>query len=115
MYHEKLMAYYRDSQFRGTVPAASFKSQVHNPSCGDTVALEGTVQDGKIVTLKFTGAGCVISQAAAAILCEFSAGKTVAELRALDAQTMKEMVGIPLGPTRLRCALLALEALQSHA
>jgi nitrogen fixation NifU-like protein len=109
---QNLMDHYRNPRNRGTISGANVVSAVHNPSCGDTIAIEGIVTDGVLVQLAFTGSGCVISQAAASMLTEVAIGKTVAELKALDAQAMRDLVGIPLGPTRLRCALLALEALQ---
>jgi nitrogen fixation NifU-like protein len=108
---QNLMDHYRNPRNRGTIVAANVVSTVQNPSCGDTIVIQGILTNGTLVQLNFTGSGCVISQAAASMLTELAIGKTVEELRALDAQAMRDLVGIPLGPTRLRCALLALEAL----
>jgi nitrogen fixation protein NifU and related proteins len=111
MYQQQLMDHYRSTRNRGVLPHANIASSVHNPTCGDMVSIEALSENGVIIALKFTGSGCVISQAAASLLADYVAGKTVEAVAAIEPQTMRDLVGIPLGPTRLRCALLALEAL----
>lgn len=112
LYQDILIEHYRHSRYRGTLAHADFSSEEHNPSCGDSVSFTGIIRDGKITQLMFDGKGCVISQAAASLLIEQVCNKTIADVMQLDAAYMKQLVGIPLGPTRLRCALLPLEALQ---
>jgi nitrogen fixation NifU-like protein len=46
------------------------------------------------------------------MLSEKVKGLTVDEVMRLDKEAITTMVGIEFGPTRLRCALLPLEALQ---
>jgi nitrogen fixation NifU-like protein len=72
----------------------------------------GQVEHGKLSAVSFEGTGCVISQAAASLLTEQVIGKHLHDIMKLDAAFMRNLVGIELGPTRVRCALLALEALQ---
>lgn len=91
---------------------ASFATENYNPSCGDSISMEGIIENNRVVTLCFQGSGCVISQAAASMLIEESEGKTVEELLALDEKDIRLLVKIELGPVRLKCALLALQALQ---
>ncbi len=111
LYQQELIDHYKNPRNQGTLPDADFTSDEHNPSCGDKIQMTGTLDGDRITALAFTGFGCVISQAAASLLTELSVGKTGAEVQAFNAQTMQELVGIPLGPTRLKCALLALQAL----
>jgi nitrogen fixation NifU-like protein len=89
-----------------------FSSGQFNPSCGDSIALDAKLQNDRIKEIFFEGKGCVISQATASLLTELAKGKTMVELLNLDEAAMLELVGIDLGPTRLKCALLPLEALQ---
>lgn len=112
LYQQELLDHYHHSPFKGTLSAADFCSQEHNPSCGDRVSLAARITDGLIDQIAFEGAGCVISQAAASLLCKASVGKPLDELKAFDADHMLTLVQIPLGPTRLKCALLALDALR---
>ena len=58
------------------------------------------------------GSGCVISQAAASLLTECALGKSLDVLLALDKNNMLSMLNMQLGPKRVKCAELALYALQ---
>jgi nitrogen fixation NifU-like protein len=113
LYHEQLLDYFHHPRKKGTLEHPDFSSGVHNPSCGDSVLLQGIVSDGVLVTCRFQAQGCVISSAAASLLAEKAEGKTLVEIAAYTSQTMLDLVGLDLGPTRIRCALLALEALQT--
>lgn len=113
LYQERLVDHYNHPRHTAPLRRIDSSSGVFNPSCGDAVSIEIT-QEGNIIThARFTAKGCVISCATASLLLEQVVGKTLQEVHALDAAYMKELVGIPLGPTRLRCALLALEALHN--
>lgn len=50
-----------------------------NPSCGDEIELELREKDGVIEDAGFTGIGCAISQASAAIMIDLIKGKTTEE------------------------------------
>jgi nitrogen fixation NifU-like protein len=113
LYHERLLDYFHHPRNKGTLENHDFSSGVYNPACGDSVLLQGIIREGVLVACRFQGKGCVISTAAASLLAEKAEGKTVAEITAYSSQTMLDLVGLPLGPTRIRCALLALEALQT--
>lgn len=112
LYRERLMDHYRHPRNKGRLENPDFTSGQFNPSCGDSITLDARVQDGTIKEISFEGKGCVISQATASLLTELAKGKTLVELLHLDETAMLELVGMQLGPTRLKCALLPLEALQ---
>ncbi len=112
LYQDVLLDHYRNPRNRGILEPADFQSGEDNPSCGDSVSMYGRVQDGKLVAVSFQGKGCVISQAAASMLTQKVLGMDLHEIMKIDADFMRTLVGIELGPTRVRCALLALEALQ---
>ena len=65
--------------------------------------------------IRFQGRGCAISQAAASLLTDEIAGKTLDEVRAFSKDDMLDLIGIPLdkNPVRIKCALLALKTLKS--
>lgn len=113
IYHDQLMDHYHHPRHAGVVTAPTFATRQYNPSCGDLISLTGTIVDGRLTHIAFQGKGCVISQAAASMLCEYAHNKSVQELAtAVDADLMLSLVGIPLGPTRMRCALLVMQALK---
>ncbi len=113
MYQEALMDHYRNPRNRGTLALPDFSSGMANPSCGDAVSLHGILTHGVIEVCLFEGKGCVISQATASLLTEKVRGKTIAEVATLNADAMQTLIGMQLGPTRLKCALLPLEALKN--
>jgi nitrogen fixation protein NifU and related proteins len=111
LYQQELMDHYRYPRNQGALDKPSFATEVLNPSCGDQVSFQGIVENGMLSVLKFQGKGCVISQAAASMLAEKAVNQTLETVQAWDKDIMLSLVGISLGPTRLRCALLCLEAL----
>lgn len=113
LYQEILMDHYRHPRNRVSLESPDFSSMSHNPSCGDSVQFEGMVSNGCVERLAFQGAGCVISQAMASILSEKLVGKSIVEIQALDKDYVLGILGMHLGPTRLKCAMLPLQALQS--
>ncbi len=112
LYQDVLIDHYRNPRNRGVLDHPDFKSGENNPSCGDSVSMSGRVKDDRLIAVSFEGAGCVISQAAASMLTEKVIGERLEDIMKLNAAFMRNLVGIELGPTRVRCALLALEALQ---
>ncbi len=112
LYQEELMDHYRHPRHRGTLQRPDFSTGEYNPSCGDSVSVQGNIKQNELIAIAFEGAGCVISQAAASLLAEYALNRSLDELAALTADDILKLVKIPLGPTRLKCALLSLHALK---
>ncbi len=83
-----------------------------NPSCGDEVKYYVLVEDGRIKDIRFEGHGCSVSQASADILAEWSKGRSVEEVLALEEQVFLDEILGGVIPTRIRCALLSLQTLK---
>ena len=111
-YRELLMDHYRNPRNRGKIENPDFSTEQFNLSCGDSISIEGCFEEGVLTKMAFVGKGCVISQATASILTEFCVGKTVDELLAIDKDNLPDIIGMQLGPTRIKCAMLSLMALQ---
>ena len=111
LYKEELLDHYRHPRNYGELSDAQIRTEVFNPSCGDQISLQLIVDGDTISKIAFQGKGCVISQAAASMLTERALQTSLQDLQALTKDAMLSMLGITLGPTRLRCALLALESL----
>ncbi|HLC85743.1 MAG TPA: SUF system NifU family Fe-S cluster assembly protein [Candidatus Nanoarchaeia archaeon] len=113
MYQEIILDYWKNPKNFGTIenPTASFRDS--NPSCGDVVQIDLKVNDkGNVEDIKFCGQGCVISQAAAAMLTEHVKGKPIDKIKALTKQDILKTLGINLSPIRIKCALLSLKVLK---
>ena len=67
---------------------------------------------GKIIDVGFDGSGCVISQATTSMLTEFCKGKSIDDVLALTKTDITNLIGVELGPNRLKCALIGLQVLQ---
>jgi len=113
LYQERVMDHYRNPRNRGELATPDFSSDLHNPSCGDSIVIQATIKDGILANIAFEGNGCVISQAAASLLTEAIKEKSLDEIRSFTPDHLIALLGIPLGPTRLKCALLALDALKA--
>ena len=91
----------------GEIENPDFSATDGNPYCGDIVKIDIKVEDEVIKDIKFNGSGCAISQAAASILTELVKGKSIEYAKKLTKDDMLEALGIPIGPQRMKCAMLA--------
>jgi nitrogen fixation NifU-like protein len=74
------------------------------------------LDENDIVTeAAFSGQGCAISQASADLLMEMVVGKSLSEVKSLTKDDLLDLLGIELGPVRLKCALLSLKVLKAGA
>ncbi|MEM2596911.1 MAG: SUF system NifU family Fe-S cluster assembly protein [Candidatus Caldarchaeum sp.] len=111
---EIILDHYRNPRNYGELSDASVKVKDSNPLCGDVVEVFLKINsDGVVEKATFRGHGCAISQASASMLIESIQGKKLDELRNLDKQHIFEMLGIEVGPVRVKCALLPLKALKA--
>ena len=116
IYQEELLDHYENPSNYGTLPNPDISHEEDNPLCGDRIRIDLIVdEDDTIKEVRFCGHGCTISQAAASMLTEEIEGKTLAEAKQLSKDDILDMIGIPLGPVRLKCALLALKVLKAGA
>ncbi|GAB4555841.1 MAG: SUF system NifU family Fe-S cluster assembly protein [Anaerolineae bacterium] len=115
MYHEAILDHYRHPRHWGVLDGANYDHEEKNPLCGDRLRLTMRVKDGVIEDIGWSGEGCAISQAAASMLGEMIVGKTLEEAREITKENVLELLGIELGPVRLKCALLSLKVLKVGA
>ena len=115
VYQEELLDHYENPSNYGTLPNPDISHEEDNPLCGDRIRIELIVEEDVIKAVRFSGHGCTISLAAASMLTEEIEGKTLTEVKKLSRDDVLDMVGIPLGPVRVKCALLALKVLKAGA
>lgn len=113
LYREEILDHYRNPRHHGTLPRPDITYQDSNPLCGDQLRMDLNVKDGVIQDIRFSGHGCSISQASASMLCDRIVGRSLDEVKKLTREDVLEMLGIELGPVRLKCALLALKTLKA--
>ena len=113
IYRENILEHYKHPRHHGTLEHPDITYEDANPLCGDHIRMDLKVRDGRVEDVRFSGHGCSISQASASMLCERIAGQPLEEIKRIGRDDVLEMLGIELGPVRLKCALLALKTLKA--
>jgi nitrogen fixation NifU-like protein len=111
-HRQNILDHYQNPRNFGTLEDPDISAEDSNPLCGDKIRVDLKVKDGTVEDVRFTGVGCSISRAAASMLMEEIKGKTLEEVKQIGRDEVLEMLGIELGPVRLKCALLALKTLK---
>lgn len=114
LYREIIIDRYKNPHYRGRLDPNDIHFEDDNPLCGDHIEVTLRVDaDGRVSDARFDGKGCAISQASADLLIEAIIGKPLEEVKKLTRQDILDMLGIELGPVRLKCALLSLKVLKA--
>jgi nitrogen fixation NifU-like protein len=116
LYREQILNHYREPRNKGRLESPDISYMDDNPLCGDRVQFDLRLDgDNRVVEVAWDGSGCAISMASASMLSELIKGKSLDELRHLGKDDILNMLGIELGPVRLKCALLSLKVLKAGA
>ena len=113
LYREAILDHYKYPRNKGHLDQPDVSHFDHNPFCGDEITLELKIEDGVVIDAAFDGRGCAISQASASMMTEEIIGKSLEELKGWTKDDILELLGIEIGPVRLKCALLPLKALKA--
>jgi nitrogen fixation NifU-like protein len=114
LYRELIIDRYKNPHHRGELDPNDITFEDDNPLCGDHIRIDLRIDgDNRVVEAAFSGQGCAISQASADLLVESIIGKSVEEVKSTSKEELLEMLGIQLGPVRLKCALLSLKVLKA--
>lgn len=114
LYREVIIEHYKNPSYRGHLDPHDFSFEDSNPLCGDHIQIDLRVDENNQVTdARFDGHGCAISQASADLLLESIIGKSTDDVKKMGKQDILDMLGIDLGPVRLKCALLSLKVLKA--
>jgi nitrogen fixation NifU-like protein len=114
LYREIIIEHYKNPSFRGHLTPNNISFADNNPLCGDHIEVNLRVDgSGNVSDARFDGHGCAISQASADLLMESIQGKSIEDIKKLNKQDILDLLGIELGPVRLKCALLSLKVLKA--
>jgi nitrogen fixation NifU-like protein len=125
LYQEVILDHYKNPQNKKL--NTSFDAQVHhiNPSCGDEITLNVTLDGNIVKSISWDGVGCSISQASVSILTDLLIGKNLEQAQVIadsfmhlmqskgtekgDVSLLEDAValaGVSQYPARIKCALL---------
>jgi nitrogen fixation NifU-like protein len=114
LYREIIIDRYKNPHYSGNLDPHDISFEDDNPLCGDHIRIDLRVgEDGRVSEAVFNGQGCAISLASADLLVESIHGKTLDEIKELTKEDILDMLGVELGPVRLKCALLSLKVLKA--
>lgn len=114
LYRENIIEHYKNPSHRGQLDPHDIFFEDSNPLCGDHIEIALRVGDDNTVSdARFDGKGCAISQASADLLIGSIIGKPLEDVKKLTKQDLLDLLGIELGPVRLKCALLSLKVLKA--
>jgi nitrogen fixation NifU-like protein len=114
LYRDFILDHYKNPHNKGVLDPHDLHFADSNPTCGDEMSMTLRLDEAKerIADVAFDGRGCAISQASASILTDDLRDKSLDEIRALDPKHLLDELGVPIGPARLKCALLPYKVLQ---
>jgi nitrogen fixation NifU-like protein len=134
LYQEVILDHYKHPQHKGL--ATTYDAQVHhvNPSCGDEITLNVTLNADKVAAITWDGVGCSISQASTSIASDLMIGKNLEDaLKIVDSfsdlmsskgtmvgneEILEDgvaLAGVSKFPARIKCALLGWMAFKDAA
>ncbi len=114
LYREQIIERYKHPHHRGTLDPHDITYEDDNPLCGDRIRIDLRIDQNQHVSdAAFSGQGCSISQASADLLVETVIGMHLDDVRRLTKEDILDMLGIQLGPVRLKCALLSLKVVKA--
>jgi nitrogen fixation NifU-like protein len=114
LYRDFILEHYRNPHNKGMLEPHDLQFADSNPTCGDELSMSFVLDSAgeHIADVAFDGRGCAISQASASILTDELRGMSLDEAREMDPKDLLEGLGVPIGPARLKCALLSYKVLQ---
>ena len=130
LYQELILDHYRRPRNKGEIENPDETIVMKNPLCGDEITVQIRYDGDSVADVGFVGRGCSISQASASMMTQLIKGKSREEIDALRTR-FREMVmgneslasdssmgsrralsGVAKFPARVKCALLAWNALE---
>jgi nitrogen fixation NifU-like protein len=112
LYRDIILEHWQHPQNYGILDDADIDIEENNPYCGDHIRLTIKLEKNKIKQLAFVGEGCAISKASGSLFTEDLKEKSIEDIRKIDPQQVLDILGVPLTPTRAKCALLIFKTLQ---
>lgn len=110
LYREHILDHARSRRNWGLLNSPDFDHEEDNTLCGDHLHLTLKQDENDVIReVGWEGHGCAISQASASLLGEKLIGMTLDQARQLSRDEVLALIGIPLTPNRMKCALLSLK------
>ena len=130
LYQELILDHNRTPRHFHVLESHSHTASNYNAICGDRLTIYLKISDNRIVAASFEGRGCAISTASASMMTTILPGMALDEAEELfrffretlfsDGEVnegilgeLSALTGVRRAPTRIKCALLAWEAMRT--
>jgi nitrogen fixation protein NifU and related proteins len=113
LYSDTLLDHFRNPRNYGALPSPDVAYEEFNPLCGDRIRIELKISDNRIAAVNFVGDGCAISIAAASMLTLLVLDADIDQSAVISSEKLISSLKSDIKPSRMRCALLPLDALHS--
>lgn len=113
IYADEILDHFRHPRHKNALQNKTVTHEEVNLSCGDTLTLSLFIENGVVTDIGWDGTGCAISQASMSMLSEELVGKTVEQAEKISKQDVYNLLAVPIGTRRMKCALLSLHALKN--
>jgi nitrogen fixation NifU-like protein len=111
MYREHIMELNKNPSNYGVLDKPTHECFLSNvPLCSDEIRVTLEVKDEKIKDINFKANACALCKASASLTTDKIKGMKTKEVLELKYEDVKELLGIPITPSRTKCALLCLQA-----
>ena len=130
LYQQVILDHYRNPRNKGELADKTVEIHMANPVCGDEIRLQLRIEDDRIADAKHVGQGCSISQASVSMMTQLLKDKPLDEAQGVAKRftdmmhgdegvardkamgDLRALQGVSKFPVRIKCALLAFDALQ---
>jgi nitrogen fixation NifU-like protein len=113
LYSDVLLDHFRNPRNYGSLPSPDVTYEEFNPLCGDRIRIELEISDNRIAAASFVGDGCAICIAAASVLTELVLDADISQGEVISGEKLLSSLKSDIKPSRMKCALLPLDALRS--
>jgi nitrogen fixation NifU-like protein len=113
LYSAVLLDHFRNPRNYGSLHSPDVAYEEFNPLCGDRIRIELEISDNRIAAARFVGDGCAISVAAASLMTELIIGLEIDKGVPISEEELLSSLKSDIKPSRMKCALLPLDALRS--
>lgn len=124
LYRDIILDHYRNPQGAAAIPRPDRRADGQNPLCGDECSVALTLDGDRVGEVEYRGRGCSISVASGSMMAGEIRGRSLEEVRALEAAVkamlqgkgkdpaldmgdLEALEGVSKFPVRVKCALLA--------
>ncbi len=112
LYREEILDHYQHPRNCQKPKNYSRFYSLNNSNCGDKITVYLQIKENQVKQINYQISGCVISVASASILSQKLRNKTSSQILKLSSLDVLKLLKMQLTPTRVKCALLPLEAIK---